>query len=95
MLSTNALPGVAPISSLSLAASNATPILGAGHHLLPPDAAPGLYAVRPYSMIVLVPPDMDRGILGRASDNTESNMASIDNMPRIDPQIHLEKIPPR
>jgi hypothetical protein len=95
MLSTNASPGVVPIPSFSLVASNATPVLAAGHHLLPPDAAPGLYAARPYSMIVLVPADMDRGILGRAPDNGESNVASIDNMPHIDPQIHLEKIPPR
>ena len=66
-----------------------------GHPLIPSDPAPGLYAVRPYSMLVIVPPEMDRGIAGQAPRNMESNLAFIDHMPNIDPQIHLEKISPR
>jgi hypothetical protein len=94
MLFTNPLAGVGQSPSFILVTNAATPLLAAGHHPFPSGLAPGVYAARPYSMIVVVPPDVDSGIACGAPDNAQFNMHSIDNMPCLEPQIHLEKISP-
>jgi hypothetical protein len=85
---TNVLPRLSVNPPWNLVAANGMPTPVTTRQPPWSNLAPGVYRAMPYSMIVVVPPDMDAGIACAAPDNSKFNM------PLIDPGIHLEKISP-